>query len=360
MIVVILLGLFAMFFALMEGTGQIKYGLKISFGLIFIFLALRYNYGSDYPEYLNLFRKINQNTGISVFDDYWKVEAGWIILNRLCAPLGFFGMTAILALLNCYIYYSFIKKYVPSKYYWLSIFLYIFNTSFLLIHSTAMRQSVAIGLFIFSLDYLYNKKALRYFLCIATASLFHLSALTLIPLILLGIFNWKMNKKFGIILFSVLLSLFILGKLLLPFINNFISLYFIKFIVYDTVITQTKSGSGLGFLFQIFLFSLTLYYALSQENENSLLFKIALIAFFFIPLTFIMSMIDRIQMYFITIAIAVYPIIFSNIKVTLYKYSILFLLILYTLYDFSLFFESPVWKDSFSTYHTILSSPLFN
>jgi len=360
MVVVILLGFSAMLFAWLEGNTQFKHGLKISFGLIFLFLALRYNYGSDYKSYLELFRNINRYPGISIFDSFWNAESGWILLNRICKPIGFFGMTAMLAILNCYIYYSFIKKYVPLKYYWLSIFLYIFNSTFFLTHSTAMRQSVAIGLFIFSLDYLYKKKALQYFLCVAAASLFHSSALMLIPVYLLGVFNWKLNKKSGIILFSILLSLFIWGKLLLPYIINFISLYFIKFLFYDIAITETKSGSGLGLLFQILLFSFTLYYALSQENENSLLFKIALIAFLFIPLTFVIFMIDRIQMYFLTVTIAVYPIIFSNIKVTLFKYGALFILMLYTLYDFSLFFQSPVWKDTFSTYHTILSSPLFN
>lgn len=343
-----------MFFALMEGTGQIKYGLKISFGLIFLFLALRYNYGSDYTAYLELFHKINLNKEISVFDDYWKVETGWILLNRICAPIGFFGMTTILALLNCVVYYKFFKKYVPPKYYWVSVFLYIFDVSYMQIHLTAMRQSLAILIFLFSIDYLYKKDIIRYVLCIILASFFHFSSIILLPVFILGFINFKVSRKAGLVIILSYILLFVFSKDIFPQINLLVNLYFEKYSIYEGA---AQIGSGLGLVLTSFLFFVLVYHAKYQDKENLLLFKIGILAFIVIPLGLLLQLLGRVGMYFHPALLVVYPIILSQIKNPLLKILFLLVIILLALYNFKLFFADPLWMKSVINYQTIFSAP---
>ncbi len=358
MITVAMLNIFVVFFAFLESRKLYRHGLKISFLLIFLFLALRYNYGNDYPGYLDFFIGINQYASIDYFDKSQHFELGWIFLCRLFEPLGFFAMMAVLALFNCFVYYRFIKKYVPVQYYWFAVFLYVFNPGFMLVHSTAMRQSVAIALFILSLDYLYRKDAIRYFLCIGIAYLFHASAIILVPVFLLGLFNWKINKFSGLALFLVFLSLFLFGKSLLPDINKFTSAYFRQYESYQ-VAGEKGKGTGLKILFLSALFVLTLYYERFQNKETALLFKIAIISFMLIPMVMLIMMLGRMDMYFQIATIAVFPIIILNVKEWFIRKFIAVLIIFITLYGFYQFFESEIWRKAFGTYQTIFSAPEF-
>lgn len=354
MIATIILGLFSVLFAYLAKYKNTQWGLKVSFTLIFLFLALRYNFGNDYELYLNVFIEISQYNQIDLFDNTQQFETGWIFLNWLFRLVGFFAMTALLALFNCVVYYRFIKKYVPVRYYWLAVFLYIFYPNFMLIHSSAMRQSIAIMLFVFSLDYLYKKDAIRYFLCIGLASFFHFSALILLPVYLLGLFNWKINKVNGAILVSIFISLFLLGESLSHYLEQFISNYFVKYAIYQ------KAGvvnTGLGFLYLSAMFILTLYFERLQNKETALVFKIATISLMFIPLNLIIGLIGRVGMYFAPATIVVYPIILMNLKRPISKTIYLTLLLIFTIYKFFQFFYSDIWQDAYGTYLTIFSAP---
>jgi hypothetical protein len=353
-ITVALFNLCVIFYAYLARNKHNEFWLRVSFALIFLFLALRYDYGNDYSGYLKRFQEINRVTTINYFDEYWGFEAGWVFLCRLFKPFGFFAMTAILALLNCVVYYRFIKKYVPPSYYWLAVFLYVFNPGFMLIHSSAMRQSLAIIVFIFSIDYIYKKKAIHYCLCIAIASLFHTSALILFPVYLLGLYNWKINKKLAVVLFTLFLLLYAYGDIFLPNINQFISAYFGRYEIYEG---GGEISSGLGVIIYSFLFALILFYEQTQSVAIALLFKIAILSYFIMPLGLSILMISRTGMYFQPATIVVFPIILFKMNNSVVKNIILTALILIMTYSFFQFFQSDVWQETFGTYNTIFSAP---
>lgn len=354
MITVAIFNIFVVFYAFIARNIRTEFWLKFSFVLIFLFLAFRYNYGNDYFSYLKKFLEINRVETIDYFDKYWGFEAGWVFLCRLFGPLGFFAMTAVLALFNCIVYYRFIKKYVPPDYYWLAVFLYVFNPNFMLIHSSAMRQSFAISLFLFAIDYIYKKDALRYILCVGLAALFHTSALILLPVYLLGLFDWKINKLTAVGIFSLFMFMFLYGNTFLPDINQFISVYFLRYEVYEGGV---EIGTGLGLIFNSFLFALILYYERIVFADISLLFKIAILSYFVIPLTLSIMMLGRVGMYFQPATLAVFPVIFSNIKNPILLKLTLALLVFITLYSFYGFFQSDVWRVPFGNYQTIFSAP---
>lgn len=354
MLSVIILGILTVYFAWLEKYRNIKFGLKMSFILIFIFLALRYNFGNDYKDYIDIFQEINKYKSFDLFDKSIHAEPGWIFLCKLFKPMGFFAMTAMLSAVHCVIYYRFIKKFVPVEYYWLAVFLYIFNPAFLLVQASAMRQTVAIEIFIFSFNYLYKKDAIRYFLCIGLAWLFHSSAVILLPVYLLTYLNWKINKAGIIILLTIFVSVFIFTEAIGPYANQIINIYFNQYEVYQEAVVL---GSGLGLVYIFIPFFLTLYYERFQIKETAMIFKLVIISFMFIPLGFIIQLIGRMGMYFLPATIIVYPIIQMNLKKPVYKYFFVGSLVLMTMYDFLQFFQSDIYTEGFGNYQTIFSAP---
>jgi hypothetical protein len=354
MITVIIVGILAVFFAYLAQFEKTKNGLKVSFFLIFLLLALRYDFGNDYKGYLESFQFL-ETYGLENYLNNEKTEIGWSYLNYMFLPFGFFAMVGFLALFNCLVYYNFIRKYVPVHLYWLAVFIYMFDPYLMLIHASAMRQSLAISLVILSFNYLYKKDFLRFILIILLSSLFHNSALTMFILIPLTIFRWKINLRVGIILCSIFIILFGAGSFIMASTNNFLQLYMNRYehhLEQDIVLNQ---GVGLGVIFQFIILIITMYYARFQENKNELLFKIYIISFMFIPLSLYVWLIGRIGFYFTIFSIAVIPIIVPGIKNKFSGRIVPLMFITFTLYNFLKFFQSKIWIEDFGTYRSIIT-----
>ena len=169
------------------GKGFLKYGLEWAFGIITVFLSIRYYWGSDYPSYLNMYQGF-MNSGISSLDFSGMAdlrergEIGWTLINLLCRPIGFFGMVAILTVFENWVIYSFIKKNVDKKDYWLSIFIYLFCADYFLVGASMMRQWLAMCIFILAIPSISQGKPLRYFLLVLLMASIHLTSLVLLPL----------------------------------------------------------------------------------------------------------------------------------------------------------------------------------
>lgn len=356
MITVAVLNSVVVFLAFFARFKNWDFLLKISFGLLFVFLALRYDYGNDYNAYLKDFMKLSFNS-FAEFDKA-NFEPGWTLLCYLFRPLGvkgFFAMTAVLAFFNCVVYYRFIKRYVPPAYYWLAVFLYVFSPGFMLTHASAMRQSVAISLFLISVDYLYKKNVLGYGICIGLAMSVHFSAVILLPVFLLGLFNWRINKMTASCLLAGYVLFIFLGKTMKGPIADFVTTYLGRYAIYNSQ-SGIEIGTGMGLLFYTMLFVLILWYEQYQTKENAIVFKLAIISYLLLPVSLIIMILGRSNMYFQPATIVVMPMVFANIKSVLFRYSFMFALIAITLLSFNGFFHSKVWEKKFGTYQTIFSS----
>lgn len=388
---VIILGVLAVFFAYLAKWHVHATGLKISFLLIFLFLALRYQFGNDYNAYLNKFIEI---TGYSkIFLTGERFEPGWRFLHLIFKPVGFFVMVACLSLLNCIVFYRFIKKYVPPHYYWLAVFLYIFDPYLMLVHSSAMRQSLAISLFLISIDFLIRKRPIGYFICILLAMSVHKSAMILLPVFLLTFANLRLNKVLAIGILFFFVSLFLFGPQLYPYFYQFTVTFFPKYAEFYH--GERQFSTGIGLIFMSFQLTAVLYYAglqfrpkvslnslqadqdidydqsqeqfevlpidesaaLLQIKANRMLYLLAIITFMFIPLGLLMAMVSRINMYFLTVMIAVFPMILFTTRNPFFKLVFISSLISFKLITFLSFYLDPMWYEFFGTYQTIFSSP---
>lgn len=356
MVTITIFGFLAVWFAYLARFKELRFGLIISFSLIFIFLALRYNFGNDYQGYLQSYINVNRYSEINYFENEFGFEPGWLFLYRISKPIGFFGLTALLSLFYCIVYYRFIKAFVPVHNYWLAVFLYIFSPAFMLIQASAMRQSLAIAIFIFSLNYLFKKDAVRYFLSIYVASLFHSSALVLLPIFFLRFIDWRINKTAALVIISVFILLFVfpstVGRLQILFVNA----YFERYEIYQDF-GMGGIGSGLGVIYFSFLLILIMYFENLQDKKTSIIFKIAIISYMFIPLSLPLQFIARLSMYFAPATIIVFPVIQKSIEKQEYKYLFLSTLLIITLLSYIQFFQSDTWSAAYATYKTIFSAP---
>jgi hypothetical protein len=349
MIATIVLGVFCVMLAYLAGRRIVPWGLKAAFALIFLFLALRYQFGNDYATYLDLFNAQS--------DLVLTIEPAWTVLSWLFRPLGFFAMVAALALFNSLVYYHFIKEYVPERLYWLAVFIYVFNPDFMLIQASMMRQTVAILLFVLAIDFLYKKQAVRYFLCIGLATLFHFSALILAPMYLLALFDWRVDKLKAVLFVSIYISLFAFGGSLLPYVSQIVGAYFEKYAIYqDAGVVR----SGLGFFYLTAMFLLTLSLDKDQNKRAATVFHIAIISFLLLPMTLLIDLTARLVMYFAIATIAVYPLIFRDLKNAIARTIYVSLLLAFISFKFATFFSSDIWKEYFGTYHTVLSAGQWN
>ena len=355
MLIVSLTNFLAVLFAYQARNKKDEVFLKFSFIIIFLFLALRYNYGNDYVNYLEGFYEIN-DSGVSFFSNEHHFEPGWFLLCRLFEPLGFFAMVAVLAAFNCFVYYRFIHRYVPQNYYWLAVFLYVFNPQIMLVHSSAMRQSLAIAIFLFAFDYLSRKDIIKYFACISIAVCFHTTAVVLLPFFIFGLYNLKIKKRTSICIFSLFIFLFVFSKSIEQNIGLIINIFFEKYSVYNE---SSELGTGFGLIFNAVLLLIILHSARPWDYIKSKLAMIAIIGYLFLPLGLVIMMLARVGMYFQPFTLAVFPIILSKSKSSLFRTSLIVSLIAMTMYLYTSFFKSEVWIDAFATYTTIFSSTQF-
>lgn len=269
MIVTLLFNIIAVFFAWLQDTKHFKHGLKLSLFTVFLFLALRYDFGNDYMGYLENFLDVNR---YSIWDvTLYKIkgnELGWVYLNRLFGPFGFFAMQAFLAGFTCIVIYKFITKYVPHKYYWFAVFLYVFQPYNMLVLSSAMRQQVAGIFFLIAFNLIVEKKWILYLITIAIASLFHSSAMFFFPFILLAYSNRKISYLQVLIIFL----LFVLPMVFMQEIFGtleFLVLKYFDFYEGYTKDTDFSINVGLGFVLNILIYLVIIYFAQKELEKKT-------------------------------------------------------------------------------------------
>ena len=175
--------------------------------VLFVFqVGLRWQTGTDWETYLLHFEEIK-----SISDVYFTVtgfEKGYsfLILMVKFVWSSYTGFLVVHALLYYVLVFSAFKKLSP----------YIF-ISLLVFYATTMgvmgsnRQLIALAISLFALRYVVDKNALKFFLLVGLAFMFHSSAVLFIVYYFL---NRDIKKT---ILFATLIIAFIIGKTSIPF-----------------------------------------------------------------------------------------------------------------------------------------------
>lgn len=227
-----------------------------------IIASIRYDVGTDYFQYINIFDQLSGQELLFLSNDA-KYERGFLFLIELTNLID--GNNFVLFFFICEFLILFVAvcgfiKFERRINLGLAFFLYyLFYYHFSL---NGIRQALAISFLILSYHYLLDGKNLKYLLIICVGSLFHISLLSCAIYPLISLFSGKyINGKYKkgtskTILYYILLALFV--SILGPIVSSTISLMnWDRFS--DMTVTNRQFGLGTIFIFIVLLFPLLVF-----------------------------------------------------------------------------------------------------
>lgn len=262
--------------------------------------GLRHYVGADYGGYLLQFREV-VSSNIS-FADYLKSY------DFIDDPIGLFFVQKIAALFNSsFLFYLLTSalNYIPIVIYlykdWddsengsklLAYSLFSFLFSFFPFGLAAIKQGIAMSFCFMSLSYVYERKPIKFAICVLVAALFHSTALIFIPV-------YFLCGKNGFVT---------LWKKLVVIAISFIAIYEIDFIIesvggkYLTYLDSEAEGKNLIFwmyLFWCIIFLIFRNKLVNHNQKNDLLIILFVIGTIFQILGFADAFSKRIGEYFL-------------------------------------------------------------
>lgn len=355
--IIIILNIIVVFIAFFARFKQVKYALEFSFFIIYLFTALRYNYGTDYSQYQSIFESVASYSSIFAINSvYFETEKAWLIVCYLFKPIGFFGMMFVLSAFICYTYYAMIKKYVDVKYYWLAVLLYVFTIDIMLIQFSALRQAIAITLFLTSIRYLVEKRSpVKYLILNVLAGSIHSSAYFMIIFVVFAfIKDWNSNKA-GYIISAVFFVLLFAGKYLLNYLP-IVSTIFAgdRYLgIFDSEIDSTTTL--IGGAFWSLLFIIVVYYSRFQSESFKYLFLLYSLFFMSYILTNLIWIGDRMGYYFAPFSIIVIPQLIESVNLKVLKIALLTLFLMLVFSKLISFYSYDYFVIGYEDYQTIFS-----
>lgn len=340
-------------------------GLELGFLLLTLYLCIRYDYGNDYLGYLDDFYKYN-SFGYSITDIdalaglQSRGDYGWVMINLICEPIGFFGMIMLLTVLFMGQMYYFIKRYVPPKWYWFSVFLFAFHPLLMVVGVAGMiRQWTVVFIFLCCIGLIKKRKIIPYVAIILVATTIHKTAYILFPVYFVTYLKW--NHKNSIAVFAFLL---LVWYAIVPFIPTEIILTLFEneqLSVYGEMVGMGRtSGFGISSIITIGMPLLCLSQIRDRDESTQFIYRLVLLSLLFVPLIGLNSLIGRLVVYFSVLAIVAYPLtmesLFQKRKFD-WCYVIIAILVIYYLYIFISHFIDPVWYNHAYIYRTIFSVP---
>ncbi len=327
-----------------------RWNYKLTF-LLVIFIIISANRviypESDYSRYTDFYNYILTSDEVPLYLE--NKEIGYRYINILFATMGI-PSKVFFALIVGFTWLFFIKGSYRYQYLLPLMFFFVIANGFFFWTFDGIRQSIAIMIFFYAIRFIIEKNIFNYSIWIFFASLFHLSAIILLPVYFLN--RLRFNQKFVFLLYF--LSIFFIGSSL--FLDHMITLisYIASklelpstYIYYlesaeSTIQLDKGNNSGLGVILRI----LTNFYILFMSKK--ILIKQPELTIYFIlffifaigsNIFFSVAIMERILMYFgICFAIVIAATIYFSNK----KYEILIALTF--LYAFFLMYQVTIYR----------------
>jgi len=273
----------------------------ISLILIGVIVGIRYEVGVDWYYYKELYI----DSGFINSDDFY-FENGYFYLNQFFATNGFSYQTAFF-FITVFTWF-FIFKSVNRNY--LSLFLFfIFCTEFFFWSMNGVRQFIAIAIYGFSIKYIIDKKFFHFLFWIYFASLFHQTALFLLPTYIFR--NPIFAKRSFAMSFFVLSFAIGTNDSVMNVIEESLSGLVLLFQLERGIDYLIQSGGlstdetlslGIGYYLFIFTNLIVIYFSddiIKKNKELSIYFSLFFVGTVIYNLTYWSSELVRINQYFI-------------------------------------------------------------
>ncbi len=251
----------------------------IVFGYMLVMSVLRYGIGNDYFNYRSYLYGMTDN-GLSFIQTVriYGLEPGYVLLLKAAALLGgdYIVLNVITAVLIIVPTAYIILKY--SKMPWLSAWLYL-TVTFFYNSLNFTRQSLSVAVIFLGWRFFRDKKHIPAVLIIIAASMFHISALVLLPVYFLSLI--KPSAKTLAVIGALGLTIFIFSEKILYAVTTYILPRYAKYM--DTVyITKGLSPVFLIIPGLIMLLMLSVYFAgwKDKSDEAAMLANFSFYNFF--------------------------------------------------------------------------------
>lgn len=270
---------------------------RFVFMLLFVFSAIRYDFGPDYMNYLSIFKETKQYG----YDSHYSIELlfGWF-LSIFPNYSSYIVISTALWFGSLYLLFT---KFVEYRYYWVLFAFLLFTEACIIDSYVAMRSALSMVLYVLAFMLLQNGKRLFAVLFGISSVFIHISSIVLLPLFLINDKTKLIFKNKGFILVALVLGVgsVIVGKSVL--INQIITFAMAnaedakEYARYldDSVSSISLNAIVLRILCFIPLYSLYKGIQKEQDTNYRILFQYAIIAIL-LPLFFGMGMTTRFLM----------------------------------------------------------------
>jgi hypothetical protein len=219
--------------------------------LLFVIVGTRFEIGgSDYGVYQRFYNNLpviqSNNFILLLYDSssiLYRYEIGYSLYNVLVKSIGFnfYGFTLIHSLIFFSIFYFSIRKFLNFIPAILLVFLYkmFFYNTFI-----SLRQSLTIVLFLYSIRFLVNRQAVKYFIIMIIATTFHLASLVLFPVYFVVKFRFSFNRL-------LFLTLLLIPFALMPYIFTQVIVLTFNYVIFPILndAISLRIGQYLGVAF---------------------------------------------------------------------------------------------------------------
>lgn len=235
------------------------------------------------------------------------VEPGFDWINRVLFGWGYNANAFFLAnaMITLFFIYLALNRLDRKRYTYTAFCMYMLTFTFLV---NGMRQGIACGIFVFAYQFIEERKPIHYCLSLLFASLFHASALFLIPLYFLEKKHLSQPVYIGLFVFSFI-GLFV-------DISSYIPAIELGTRDYSRYVENANKAqaSSLGFIITTILNILVLALMLKNRihERYSLLFNLVFLSFLLKNLGYSLPIIGRVAIYFTWFVYFLYPIVLSK------------------------------------------------
>lgn len=324
-----------------------KYILILPFFTLIMFSVLRYEYGNDYTSYLSSYQLIH--SGYQLFNN----EQAFYYLNRIMPS--FQLMISAISVLYLVLVYILIIKNVDKKYYFVSMFLLLFNPYVFLMSLSNIRQTLAICLFIVAVNFIYKRKLIPYVAIVLLASLIHNSAILLLPVYFIA--SSKPLRKRTIYITIIGVSVLLLSPTIIYELISYV-LSFFDNNNYSSYFNAMVGSSIYSLIFAAILFLYVILNINKLSDKQMFYSKLYLISTILGLLAFKLNMLGRVQEYFELFSIVAIPSIMYAIKQNngnndsrilnlLNKTAFPVLIFLIFIIKYLSFYNNPLWSSFF-------------
>jgi transmembrane protein EpsG len=271
--------------------------LLLSLSIITLLIGLRSEIvGTDtfyyIQEYYAFYDEFNYS---NIFLNYLEPGHAFISyqLNNLEQSHTIYLLTfSTLSLFFFFLFYKDKKEYLP----WAIFFAFCIGFIFLMMNG--IRQGLAISILALSIKYVTNRNPLKFLGIVLFASLFHYSALLMLPIYFINHLS-KVNYKLWAVLFLV--SVFITPYNLFDSIKNILSFVPKNYSYYLDQIGLDDSKFSLGFLYHLLLSFLALYLStkITYDKFNKNILNLYFVGIILMNVTFQYALLQRFNIYFI-------------------------------------------------------------